>query len=163
MRHMADAETMQSQADAFRRWAALPRIRAQAEDRATAMAARTAARTVQDAFTAWAAYAAAMSDAIAVRADDAFLQPRSSEVRSWSARMWGSLGSMSTPGATLPCFVGCAAVAHENSQLSALSIAHQDQGFSCKQMARPLSANSPVRAHGNFMQLAHSAKYWKRS
>jgi hypothetical protein len=82
MRHVSDAEAAQSQAHVFRRWAALPRILAQAEHRAIALAARSAARTVQDAFAAWASYAAAMSDATAVCASDVFLEPRSSEVRS---------------------------------------------------------------------------------
>ena len=54
---------------------------AQTEARAAAMAARRAACVLQDAFSVWTAYAAAMSDATPVRAGDAFLAPRDSQAR----------------------------------------------------------------------------------
>jgi len=56
----------------------------QTEARCAAMAARRAATALQDAFSVWAAYAAAMSAAIVTHGDDAFLAPRDSEVRSGS-------------------------------------------------------------------------------
>lgn len=45
------------------------------------MAARRSTRALQNAFSVWTAYAAAMSDATPFRADDAFLAPRDSQVR----------------------------------------------------------------------------------
>ena len=87
VRHVSDAEAVRSRADAFQRWAALSRIRAHTEARGAALAARRAARTVQDAFAGWAAYASAMSDASAVRAD--LLAVRDSEVRSHGVGLRG--------------------------------------------------------------------------
>ncbi len=59
-----------------------PRAQVQAEACCTAMAARRAAAALQDAFSAWAAYAAAMSPVTAIHDDDVLLAPRDSEVSS---------------------------------------------------------------------------------
>ena len=58
---------------------------AQIGARCAAMVVRRAAAALQDAFSVWAAYAAALSPDTAIHEDDAFLAPRDSEVRSGSS------------------------------------------------------------------------------